>query len=172
MCGVRFVGQRAKLSYCGVECRKAGNAKKAADRWRAYAESRGPFKEWDCAWCGDKVRVPSSLQGGKKYHDECTIKARRARNRVKTMKRKGYVTNPTITHEAIADRDGVNCYLCGDDVDMSLPRTSRLGATLDHVIPISKGGSDSMENLRLTHWICNVKKSDKILGVGFVASET
>lgn len=171
ICNVSFVGSRARMLYCGVECRKVGNARKAAERWREFAESKGPFKEWDCKWCGRKVQVRSSLQGGKKYHDECAVKARRARNRVKSMKRKGFTTDSTITHESIAERDGYRCYLCGDDVDMSLPRTSRFGATLDHVIPISKGGADSMDNLRLTHWICNVKKSDKIVGVEFVASE-
>jgi 5-methylcytosine-specific restriction endonuclease McrA len=45
---------------------------------------------------------------------------------------------------------------------MSLPRTSKQGLTLDHVIPLSKGGTDTMDNLRPAHWLCNIKKSNKL----------
>ena len=171
VCEISFVGSKAGLKYCGAECRKMGNAIKAAERWRAYAESRGEFKEWNCGWCNSKVKVRSSLQGGKKYHDDCAVKARRARNRIKTVRRQGVRSDARITHEEVAERDSFTCYLCGDLVDMSLPRTSRFGATLDHVIPISKGGVDSLDNLKLAHWVCNIRKSDKILEVGDVASE-
>ena len=37
-----------------------------------------------------------------------------------------------------------------------------MGLTVDHVIPLSKGGSDELENLRPAHWICNNRKSDKV----------
>lgn len=171
MCGVSFVGSRSKMHYCGAECRRLGNAAKAAARWREYAESRPEFKEWDCGWCGSKVKVRSSLQGGKKYHDDCAVKARRARNRIKTVKRQGVRSDARITHEEVAERDNFTCHLCGELVDMSLPRTSRFGATLDHVIPVSKGGVDSLDNLKLAHWVCNIRKSDKILEVSDVAPE-
>jgi 5-methylcytosine-specific restriction endonuclease McrA len=45
---------------------------------------------------------------------------------------------------------------------MSLPRTFGLGGTVDHVIPISKGGLDVMENVKLAHWTCNRQKGNKI----------
>jgi 5-methylcytosine-specific restriction endonuclease McrA len=85
--------------------------------------------------------------------------------------RQGVKSDERITHEEIAERDNFICHICEQAVDMSLPRTSKFGATLDHVIPVSKGGVDSRENLKLAHWICNIKKSDKILGVEGVASK-
>jgi 5-methylcytosine-specific restriction endonuclease McrA len=48
------------------------------------------------------------------------------------------------------------------EIDLSLARNSRFGATIDHVIPISKGGLDVLDNLRLAHWICNIKKGNKV----------
>lgn len=35
---------------------------------------------------------------------------------------------------------------------------------LDHVIPVSRGGSTSPENIQLTHAACNLRKGDKITG--------
>jgi len=172
VCSVTFVGKTRNLRYCGEVCRVEGNRLKAAQRWEEFLSTQPEFKELDCEWCGLKVQVPRSFTGGRKYHDDCKIKARRARNRIKTLRRQGVKTDKRITHEEVAERDNFVCYLCEKSVDMSLPRTSKLGATLDHVIPVSKGGEDSLENLRLAHWVCNIKKSDKILGVDVVSSET
>jgi 5-methylcytosine-specific restriction endonuclease McrA len=30
--------------------------------------------------------------------------------------------------------------------------------TIDHVIPVSQGGTDDLANLKLAHMICNAKK--------------
>lgn len=40
---------------------------------------------------------------------------------------------------------------------------SRPLATLDHIIPSSKGGKSNIKNLVLACMPCNVKKSDNIL---------
>jgi 5-methylcytosine-specific restriction endonuclease McrA len=62
----------------------------------------------------------------------------------------------------LAERDNFVCHICSGFVDMSVSRVSRFGATVDHVVPISKGGLDSLENVRLAHWICNIRKSDSL----------
>jgi 5-methylcytosine-specific restriction endonuclease McrA len=45
---------------------------------------------------------------------------------------------------------------------LTLLRTSKMGLTVDHWIPLSKGGSDDMSNLRPAHWICNRRKSNSL----------
>jgi len=172
VCKSPFLCENRRAKYCGAECRAASNKNLASMRWRAHVEARPATKEVTCGFCAGVVVVPFSLTGGKKYHDDCKLRARRARDRVKSMNRAGVKTNRTITHEEIAERDNFVCHICEVLVDMSLPRTSKQGATLDHVIPISKGGVDSLENLKLAHWICNIRKSDKIMGVEFVESKT
>lgn len=49
------------------------------------------------------------------------------------------------------------CYLCGKQ----LPGEDK--STIDHILPKSKGGTDSIENLALVHWKCNNLKGDKCL---------
>jgi 5-methylcytosine-specific restriction endonuclease McrA len=35
--------------------------------------------------------------------------------------------------------------------------------SFDHVVPLSKQGSHTPENVRLTHKICNLKKGDQLV---------
>ena len=55
------------------------------------------------------------------------------------------------------------CGICGKPVDMSLKYPHPMSKTIDHIIPIAKGGHPSdLDNLQLAHWTCNRQKSDKI----------
>lgn len=56
-----------------------------------------------------------------------------------------------------------SCGICGKPIDMSLKYPDPLAPTVDHVIPINKGGHpSSIENLQLAHSTCNRQKSDKV----------
>lgn len=51
------------------------------------------------------------------------------------------------------DTKGTVCHLCGQD-----------GAdTADHVVPRSKGGPDSLENLEPAHGSCNYARQDRTM---------
>jgi len=56
-----------------------------------------------------------------------------------------------------------NCGICGNPVDKSLKWPNPLSATVDHIIPVIKGGHPTdLHNLQLAHWCCNRQKSDKL----------
>lgn len=56
------------------------------------------------------------------------------------------------------------CALCGRPVDKSLKWPHPLSPAIDHIIPVAKGGHPSdIDNLQLTHWTCNSKKSDHLI---------
>lgn len=55
------------------------------------------------------------------------------------------------------------CALCGKPVDFSLRYPNPLAPSIDHIIPINRGGHPSdISNLQLAHWTCNRQKSDKL----------
>jgi hypothetical protein len=70
--------------------------------------------------------------------------------------------------ERVADaivfrRDDYICWLCACRCDPLA--SSRAGRpSIDHVIPISKGGEHSYENIRTAHVGCNSGKRDRIVG--------
>lgn len=56
-----------------------------------------------------------------------------------------------------------NCAICGRPVDFSKVFPDPWSATLDHIIPISKGGDPAaIENLQLAHLQCNRQKASKL----------
>ena len=54
------------------------------------------------------------------------------------------------------------CAICGQPVDKSLKSPHPFSATVDHIIPCNRGGSDDLDNLQLAHRKCNRLKSDKM----------
>jgi 5-methylcytosine-specific restriction endonuclease McrA len=76
---------------------------------------------------------------------------RRARKKVATVR-------DPFTNLEVFERDGWVCYLCETSVDRTLGYPDPLSASLDHEIPLEKGGEHSWENCRLAHFSCNVMK--------------
>ena len=54
----------------------------------------------------------------------------------------------------VAAEYGNECWLCGQPID-GLP-------SADHVIPRSRGGDDSIENLRPAHLRCNMARGNRV----------
>lgn len=57
--------------------------------------------------------------------------------------------------DSVFERDGWLCHLCGDVVDRSVHYLNDAYPSLDHVVPMSRGGEDTFENLRTAHRLCN-----------------
>jgi 5-methylcytosine-specific restriction endonuclease McrA len=61
----------------------------------------------------------------------------------------------------IFSRDGWVCQLCLAPIDPSLSGTYPAGATIDHIIPVSRGGRHGDENLQAAHRACNVSRLNR-----------
>lgn len=60
---------------------------------------------------------------------------------------------------------GYDCHICNEPIDFKAPRQCgdpgwERGLHLDHVLPISKGGADVLDNVKPAHAKCNVYKRD------------
>jgi hypothetical protein len=59
----------------------------------------------------------------------------------------------------VFERAGWHCYLCGKPCDRS-EIEGPLTPTIDHVLALSRGGSDTLDNVDCAHRECNIRKSD------------
>jgi len=164
ICSAQFTTTRKNQWACSKPCSRERSKQTALDKWEAEKAARPPFRVKQCAWCDEPLEVPSTFKGVIKYHQDCSKPARQSQYRIKSIRRQTKLAGTRISHDEIAERDGYICHLCHDVVDMTLPRTHRYGATLDHLTPLSLGGEDTKENVKLAHWICNIRRSNKPLG--------
>jgi 5-methylcytosine-specific restriction endonuclease McrA len=70
------------------------------------------------------------------------------------------------TRQNMLDTYGSNCYLCGLPINLSV--SGKVGSSnwenglhIEHVIPLSAGGTDKLENVRPSHGRCNLDKGTK-----------
>lgn len=69
--------------------------------------------------------------------------------------KRGYgTTYDRLRRQVLAEE--THCWLCGGFV----PEGDK---SVDHVVPLSKGGSEDRLNLRLAHKRCNTSKHDRIV---------
>lgn len=47
------------------------------------------------------------------------------------------------------------CFVCGTHVQL-------IDATLEHIVPLARGGTDEMDNLDISHEECNRKKGCRL----------
>lgn len=88
-------------------------------------------------------------------------KSRRIKRKYRVAKRN--VIHEPYTDQQVLDKYGHNCYLCQEPIDFTVPRKEPKGFQVEHVIAISKGGPDTLENVRPSHAACNWSKGNKII---------
>ena len=58
-------------------------------------------------------------------------------------------------------RQNGRCILCGEALDLSIPRHQYGSVTFEHVEPKVKGGAHGRSNLAVSHWECNRFRRDE-----------
>lgn len=148
-CGKEFIKTTHDKEYCTKNC----------SRLDYYFRNKKMLKR-KCKECGkDFTTSDSRMQCCSK---ECSDK-RNWRNAYLIRKRRAKsngLYERDISVSGIIERDGSSCYLCGNKVDESSHYTSDYYPTIDHVVPLSKGGTHSWDNVRLAHRLCNMYKRD------------
>lgn len=69
----------------------------------------------------------------------------------------------TYTERDVYERYGRACYICRQPIDPSVSDRGYWHPSLDHVVPISRGGADTLENVRPVHNGCNSHKGRRLL---------
>ena len=129
------------------------------------AEAEHKKKIHPCIVCGTKTINPKYCS--KVCRKRAGNKQKETNRRIKIMFQ---MVDKNITLESLYKRDRGLCHICGlacnwDDyiIDSNQKQCGEWYPSIDHVIPLSKGGLHSWDNVKLAHRRCNTIKSDKIL---------
>jgi len=82
----------------------------------------------------------------------------------RARKRRAFVEN--VDRIAVFARDGWVCQRCGITCSAETQWPDPTFPSLDHIIPLSKGGEHSYANTQLLCLQCNLRKGNKVLGDG------
>lgn len=138
-CGERFTARAAHAKHCSDKC-----------RYRASAPQT-------CRSCGREREAWATL---------CT-ECRRAARRIARSARRARVRQTqveAIDPREIFARDGWRCGICRAKVTRTLAYPHPRSASLDHVLPLAKGGTHTRENVQCAHLECNLAKRDSVEG--------
>jgi 5-methylcytosine-specific restriction endonuclease McrA len=121
---------------------------------------RGPIREYR-ARRRERERERKRAWRRQRDDEKARRRTERAMNPVRAAARKG-----EPTWQQVAKRQGRKCWLCGtsvqpDDATRSPDGTLLPGAcypAVDHVVPLDKGGTNVMDNVRLVHRVCRQRR--------------
>jgi 5-methylcytosine-specific restriction endonuclease McrA len=149
-------GSRA-TKYCDQDCKWKALRPKPGPTCRIKKRKARRFIEGRCPECGDRFMRLDNNPAAVGY---CT---RRCQRRVINRRREAFKRGKgrkTLTFWKIAERDNLTCQLCGELVLMTETAPHPQSPSLDHIVPLSRGGSHSEENVQLAHFICNSRKGN------------
>jgi 5-methylcytosine-specific restriction endonuclease McrA len=133
-------------------CKEANRQKTKA----FHAKNPGYHKQ---KWKEFKEKNPNYK---KDYHKQKPEQSRQDARRRRARKRD--VESGPYTEQQVLDMYGTDCHLCLEPIDLDAPRTQgkgegwERGLHIDHLVPISKGGSNTIDNVRPAHGLCNLQK--------------
>lgn len=117
-----------------------------------------------CKNCGQEYCIGQTGYNSAKYCSEKCMKrwAMRVKNDRRLRRMKSRQHDVDITLEKLFSKDGGVCYLCGkqcDWNDMDADGNARDDyPSIDHVRPLSKGGTHTWNNVKLACRACNTRK--------------
>lgn len=153
VCGGAVAGRARR--FCSDECRNEQARRAARDRFVSVRDT-SPVETKTCAHCGDAFDV--------NYHAArrifCSARCLRLHGKANRRDRIRDVRVAPVRRAEIIERDRGLCQLCGDPVALEQRVPHPLAPTLDHVVPLARGGTHEPANVQLAHFICNSRKAD------------
>lgn len=166
-----------------IQCCKCGYIKPKGKRTRSYMtkcsicakEERRLERRKRCGCCGRLVEEPRKRMCPECRDVKYREKQRRKhgtlceRTRYANAKANGYI-DWSISLDKLIQRDNGVCALCGQPVDPSAYHITSEGyfvahgayPSIDHIVPLSRGGTHTWNNVQLAHCICNSVKCDTV----------
>ena len=157
LCEAEFETHHETASYCSrYHKERAGSLRKRARQaFNSNVYCKVTFDY--CTFCGGAYcqRRPHA-----RY---CSEGCSNAKKNDDYRKRQNALNTKAIGfRQKIYFRDGGLCQVCQEPVLLSDLYPHPKSLSIDHIVPISKGGTHALYNLQLAHLRCNIMKSNNV----------
>ena len=181
-CGVAFAG-RASRKWCSRRCQRRKYRTPQVMRRCDHCDS--PFQTYAGSrrnYCSNRCRhrLASGLPVWKPEvavcacgtaflarwprHKWCSKRCARENHGFRRRAQGALKGHDVATNrEVIGRRDRWRCGLCGASVNRHIRWPDPESGSIDHIVPLSLGGSHEMGNLQLSHLRCNMKKGARVV---------
>jgi len=159
-CGNLFLRRHGR-KYCSPLCAyKAGSSVFYYTKWAHIKSIKeiNPYIKKKCKSCGKEFEINFQVDAREYCSKRCA--RRLIQQRRNYRERTNYIEDINIME--IYFRDNGRCGICGKKIKYNLPILHPKALTLDHIIPIAKGGEHSKKNVQVAHRICNSIKRDQL----------
>ncbi len=132
------------MTYCSA-CARTRNRESLARRpgysQKYYQAHKAYYKEYSREW--------------KRRNNERARELLKGYNHARRARLVEAPCDKTISMDILFDRDDRSCGICGNSVELQ-------EASIDHVIPLARGGSHTWGNVQLSHLSCNLSKGARM----------
>ena len=154
-----------KKSYCSYRC--SWRYRRGTPSHRICAVCASPYEiKRSSLVCSDECAVLRQRQLNRDYHQIRIAKpTEREKFRERQQVRRAAEVNAPcgcVSRLQIFERDKWVCQICTEPVDQEVAWPDDKFPTLDHVIPLARGGLHVPENLQCAHLLCNLRKGASI----------
>ena len=164
-CGSTISQGFGRTEFCSYKCVNRWNNKQSDERVCIIC---GKEFQWtnNSKTCSDECGEEHAYQSKKQWNDEqreTNPNYQRLRAGAQ-RRRRSLILNTQVEQFKdidIYERDGWKCGLCGKSVNQKLKYPDKKSATIDHIIPLSVGGTHEARNIQLAHLQCNRCKGNR-----------
>lgn len=154
------VGSRERnvRKWCSEACRMrnyyAANTERVrATNARSYRRTyKKPSHNLTCTVCGCPF---VAFNSGRLY---CSDRCRFRQNYLSRRGRQSGAVREPYSFAEVVSKNGFVCALCADPIDKAHHYPLPSSASIDHIVPLSRGGEDTLANVQLAHLGCNWSK--------------
>jgi 5-methylcytosine-specific restriction endonuclease McrA len=149
----------------------ASNVKLGVHRFRAMHAQRARLHGVKCLYCNvwfsthyptrtsycKTCRPKRAVHRATKHDTPLKKVVRENRRRARKMATETSV----FSYQDVINKHGLQCHVCNEEVNLDLKYPHSQSKSLDHVIPLSKGGGHVLSNVKVTHLSCNIRKGNR-----------
>lgn len=183
VCGKNYTvyGSKTK-TYCGVKCANWARQMRDDPSWTAPKKHTpvGMLIQAVCLNCGGEFQYCVGCRPRRFCSQYCYRHYERVHMDAETTHRLSLASNAryrkrealkrgalaeAVSYSEIYERDAWICGICKQPVDRCRDWPDPLSASIDHIVPLSRGGAHTAGNLQCAHLRCNSSKSNRGYGL-------